>query len=121
MKVFRIMKKILSLVCLSILVVLAASAQSTTVSGTVTDNDTGETLIGLSVYVKDSNIGTTTDINGQYSLSVEGGLQQIVFSYTGYEDVVKTIEPNGVPKLVLNVKMGEAPSILDVVTVTGSL
>ncbi len=115
------MKKTISLVCLSVFVVLTAFAQSTTVTGTVTDNDTGETLIGLSVYVKDSNIGTTTDVSGQYSLSIEGGLQQIVFSYTGYEDVVKTVEPNGVPKLVLHVKMGEAPSILDVVTVTGSL
>ncbi len=105
------------LLCLFITTVFA---QKTTISGTVTDNDAGFELIGLSVYVKDTDIGTVTDAFGKYSLSVDQGTQEIVFSYTGYEDVIKTVEAGETP-VILDVKMGEAASILDVVTVTGSL
>lgn len=54
------------------------------VSGVVTDNS-GETLIGASVVVKEfPAIGTITDIDGRYSLRVPEGGETLVFSYTGH-------------------------------------
>ncbi|WP_460969935.1 TonB-dependent receptor [Spirosoma migulaei] len=55
------------------------------VTGTVTD-DTGEGLPGVSVVVKGSQRGTTTDAQGQYRLTVpEEGTPVLVFSFVGYQ------------------------------------
>ena len=49
--------------------------------GTVTDEQ-GNPLVGVTVVVVDSNKGTTTDINGQYSIAVpKGGILE--FTYIG--------------------------------------
>lgn len=53
------------------------------VSGTVTD-DTNETLPGVNVLVKGSNVGTSTDANGKFSLEVPDGNAILVFSFIGY-------------------------------------
>ena len=60
-----------------------ANAQTITVSGTVTD-DSGEPLIGATVKVKDAAHGTTTDINGKYTLKVKQDAL-LIFSYIGCE------------------------------------
>ncbi|WP_460941137.1 TonB-dependent receptor [Spirosoma humi] len=55
------------------------------VTGSVTD-DTGEGLPGVSVIVKGSQRGTTTDAQGSYRLSVpDGGSPILVFSFVGYQ------------------------------------
>jgi TonB-linked SusC/RagA family outer membrane protein len=59
-------------------------AQGRTVSGVVTDADDGEPLIGVSVLVKGTSVGTVTDIDGKYSLEVPDGGETLVFSYVGY-------------------------------------
>jgi TonB-linked SusC/RagA family outer membrane protein len=59
-------------------------AQGRTVSGVVTDADDGEPLIGVSVLVKGTSVGTVTDIDGKYSLQVPDGGEILVFSYVGY-------------------------------------
>ena len=57
----------------------------TTVSGLVSD-DNGETLIGASVLIENTQRGTVTDLDGKFSLTVmEVGSAVLVFSYTGYE------------------------------------
>ena len=61
----------------------AAFAQNVTVTGTVTD-ERNEPLIGVNVQVKGTTIGTVTDIDGRYSLSVPGSQSTLVFSYVGY-------------------------------------
>jgi len=88
-------------------------AQTITVSGTVTD-DSGEPLIGVSVMVKDAaKIGTTTDINGEYTLTVKQDAL-LVFSYIGCES--KEIRVKS-PKL--NVRLSGSTLALDQVVVTG--
>ena len=61
------------------------------VSGRIMDARTGEPLTGASVMVKGSSIGTVTDINGAYSLSIppSGGILQI--SYIGYRQMESPI------------------------------
>lgn len=53
------------------------------IRGTVTDAETGEGLIGVSVIVKGTKLGTVTDLNGKYSLTVPKEAD-LTFSYIGY-------------------------------------
>lgn len=55
----------------------------TNVSGVVTDAE-GEALIGVNVSVKGTNIGTITDIDGSYGLSVSNPQAVLMFSYVGF-------------------------------------
>lgn len=62
---------------------VGAFAQTRMVSGTVTDPD-GATLIGVSIIVAGTTTGTTTDIDGKYSIAANDG-DVLEFSYVGYE------------------------------------
>lgn len=55
-----------------------------TLSGTVTDQDTNETLIGVTVSVKEANINTVTNEYGFYSVSLPEGTYTLEVSYIGY-------------------------------------
>lgn len=60
----------------------AALAQRT-VTGKVTDAETGEALIGATVSVVGTTRGSVTDIDGNYTVGVPEGSTQIRFAYTG--------------------------------------
>ena len=53
-------------------------------SGTVTDVD-GEPLIGVNIQVKGTNVGTSTDFEGRFSLSNVDEDATLIFSYIGYQ------------------------------------
>ncbi len=55
-----------------------------TISGTVTDGDSGEPLPGVNVLAKNTTQGTITDIDGNYQLSVPDDTEILVFSSVGY-------------------------------------
>lgn len=76
------MRKIL-LMALCLLWTLSIWAQSKAVSGKVLD-DTGEPLVGANVVVKGTTSGTTTDLDGNYRLSVDGSAT-LIFSFVGFE------------------------------------
>lgn len=61
---------------------LQVSAQTGTLSGTISDRS--ETLVGATILVKGTLIGTNTDYLGNYTLALEPGTYVIVASYTGY-------------------------------------
>jgi TonB-linked SusC/RagA family outer membrane protein len=92
---------------------MGISAQNITVTGTVTDN-TGETLIGVSVTEKGSQNGISTDINGAYSLNVSGNAT-LEFSYLGY--VPQSISVNG--RKQIDVVLLEDTKLLSEVVVIG--
>src|SRR5699024_3641447 len=56
-----------------------------TISGTVTDAQSGETLPGVNILVKGTTTGASTDANGTYELTVESLQDTLVFSYIGYQ------------------------------------
>ena len=56
-----------------------------TISGYLKDSKNGEALIGVTVYKKNSQIATSTNAYGFYSLTLSAGLDTIVFSYVGYK------------------------------------
>ena len=69
----------------------ATYAQDRTVSGTVTDAETGEALPGVNVAVPQTTIGTTTNTDGEYGLSVPADADSLAFSFVGYQRTVRAI------------------------------
>ena len=64
---------------------ITTEAQTRTVTGTVTDEETGEALIGATIVVEGTTNGTITDINGSWSMKIDGNLARLKVSYLGYE------------------------------------
>lgn len=87
---------LLGLLCMGQL--LAQSALS--VSGRVTD-DSGQGLPGVSVVLKNSSSGTTTNADGDYRISVSDGAAKLVFSFVGYVSQEVTVANRS----TLNVKL----------------
>ena len=90
-----------------------ALAADGSVSGVVLDEE-GEPLIGCSVMVVGTSLGTVTDINGQYSIVMPRGKSQLKFTYVGY--LSQTCRVNG---STLNVRMEEANNALEEMVVVG--
>lgn len=107
------MKK-LSLVLSLVLFGIGTMLAQRTLSGTITDEN-GEPLVGATVLAKGTNTGTTTDIDGSYSLTVPEGVSTLVVSYTGFETQELEL---GVSD-VLDVTLVEGVVLSDVV-VTGT-
>ncbi|MDB5012437.1 MAG: TonB-dependent receptor plug, partial [Daejeonella sp.] len=84
-----------------------------TVSGTVTDAN-GETLPGVSIKVKGTNVGVSTSTNGKFTLSVPSNETVLVLTYVGY--TTKEEPVNG--RTTLNVKLTENNTTLNEVVVT---
>ena len=82
------------------------------ISGTVTDRSK-EPLIGVNIKVVDSKIGTITDINGKFTITVPTPNSVIVFSYIGY----KTIQQPVGSKTELYIAMEEDSKTMDEVVV----
>ncbi|WP_461453217.1 DUF4139 domain-containing protein [Mucilaginibacter sp.] len=86
------------------------------VSGVVTASDDGLPIPGVTVMVRGTSIGTQTNNNGHYSISVPGSNQTLVFSYIGYQQ--KQLRARG---RVLNVNMSASSNELAEVVVTRAL
>jgi hypothetical protein len=67
-----------------LLSITGAFSQKVTLNGYITDQKTGERLLGASIFVIDKNVGTTSNQFGFYSLTLPKDTVQISFSYTGY-------------------------------------
>ena len=76
-------KFLLSVVSLWLLLYLPLLAQDATVTGRVTTADDGSTLPGVSVQVKGTSRGTTTDADGNYRIKVPAN-GRLVYSFIGY-------------------------------------
>ncbi|UII29599.1 TonB-dependent receptor [Fulvivirga ulvae] len=59
--------------------------QKHTISGTIKDVATGETMIGVSIYVQELKAGASCNAYGFYSLTLPEGEYHIVYSFIGYE------------------------------------
>ena len=78
------MKK--SLILIFIFAIFSINAQEkSTISGYLKDAKNGEALIGVTVYKKNSQLATSTNAYGFYSLTLPKGQDTVVFSYLGYK------------------------------------
>ena len=84
------------------------------ITGSVQDVQ-GNPLIGVSILETGTSNGTTTDMNGTYSLNISSTNATLRFSYIGYEEQLIKIQGRN----VINVKMNEETSNLDEVVVVG--
>lgn len=75
--------------------------QGVLITGTVTD-DAGETIPGVNITVKGSAAGATTDMNGNYQITVAGPNAVLVFSYIGYESQERTVGDRRVIDITLS-------------------
>ncbi len=91
-----------------------ASLAQRTVSGTVTDAQSGEAVPGTSVLIKGTTSGTTTDLDGNFRLQVEDDNAILVFSFIGYSSIE---EPVG-SRTLLNIKLDIDMQVLNEVVVT---
>ncbi len=85
------------------------------VSGTVSSSD-GDPVIGGTVSVDGSSVGTITDIDGNYSLNVADGAV-LVYKYIGYTTKRVTVDASNT---VMNVVLSEDALSLDEIVVTGT-
>ena len=96
----------------------AASAQGT-LSGTVTTAD-GETLPGVNIVIQGLLRGTTTDIDGNYSLQVPVGEQTIAYSFVGFTTVEFDLDIRDGQSYTQDVVLNADNLLGDDVVVTGS-
>lgn len=108
------MKKLI-LFLVAVLACLGMNAQNVNVSGTVTSSLDGEPLAGVSVIAKGTSTGTSTDIDGHFSLSARPG-STLLFSYVGFTPQEVKVEGNTTG---MNIVLIEDSAILDEVVVVG--
>ena len=78
-----------------------AAAQDRTVTGTVTDAETGEPMPGVNVVAGDLLVGTSTGVDGDYRLDVPPAADSLVFSFIGYERLAVAIAGRSVISVAL--------------------
>ena len=87
-------------------------------SGTVTDAETGEPLIGVNVLVKGLTIGAATNVDGEYSFAyTPAGDYTLTISFVGYRTVEQNSEEGNVTNL--NIQLEVDPFGMDEIVVTG--
>ena len=101
-----------NLLLLVLFIPFLSFSQEITVSGNV--KSSSDVLLGVNVIEKGTSNGTTTDVDGNYSIKVNQGAT-LVFSYLGYKS--KEIEVNG--RQTINVTLEEDASQLDEVVIKG--
>lgn len=89
-----------------------------TLNGRVVDSETGEGLPGANVYVEEAQMGTSTDINGEFSIpNIEDGTYTITVSYVGFTEITREVEIEG--ETTIEFELVESAAELDELVVTG--
>ena len=88
---------------------------SNVVSGKIVSADDGDPMIGATVIVKGTNLGTVSDIDGNYSIVLPQNSRKLTFSYVGYVSQTHTVEPGS----TLNIRLKEDQASLQEVVVVG--
>lgn len=106
------MKNSFLLTLLLLLAAFGVQAQNITVHGTVISKADSEPLIGATVFCTDTKVGTSTDIDGAFTLTVPEGAK-LKFSYVGYTSKEETAAPQ------MTVYLEDDSALLDEVVVVG--
>jgi len=107
-----------SLFCLGALQSFAQ--QSGALTGTVKESATNEALVGATIVVKGTLIGTTTDLSGTYLLeSIKPGTYEVIASYVGYSSVEMPVTVKPGETAIIDFELPSDALGLDEVVVTG--
>lgn len=111
-------KKLLFSFLMFVMSTTFAFAQTSTVSGTVTDAQTGEAIPQVNVFIVELESGAATNFDGEYEiLGVEYGTYTFRISSVGYTTISETVEVNS-PQTTYNVSLESDVQLLDDVIVT---
>ncbi len=95
-----------------------SNAQSKhTISGYLKDVKNGEALIGVTIYKKNSQLGTSSNVYGFYSLTLPAGIDTIVFSFVGFKTIQQPIDLNS--DQTISLELSEEVAEIAEVVVTG--
>ncbi|MGB1210203.1 MAG: TonB-dependent receptor [Lacinutrix venerupis] len=110
----------LAQLCFFLVVVQCSFAQNGSITGIIIDNI--GVLPGASVYVKNTENGTTTDFDGNFTINnVTNGNNTIVISFVGYQTLEKTVTvENGKTTRLGTISLTEAVNQLDQVVIKGT-
>ncbi len=97
----------------------AFSQEKLTISGTVYDNASNETLIGVSIYFSELNVGTTTNEYGFYSITIPKGTYKVQVNYLGFTALTETI--NLSKKITKNFNLNEETESLDEIVIEADI
>ncbi|MEI8047501.1 MAG: TonB-dependent receptor [Bacteroidota bacterium] len=103
------------LLFISLITWTSAYTQSRSITGTVTDSETKETLPGATIQIKGTTSGTTSDINGKYTVQVSGSSAVFLVSFIGYNDKEIAVES----QTVINIQLITKKTMLEQVVVVG--
>ncbi|WP_165020764.1 SusC/RagA family TonB-linked outer membrane protein [Dysgonomonas sp. ZJ279] len=106
------MKKRVMLILSCLFLSIGFIAAQIKVSGVVVDQ-MGEAVIGASVVVKNTTVGTITDVDGNFTISVPANRNTLVFAIIGMRTKEEAVSPN------MRVVMEEDAALLDEVVITG--
>lgn len=107
------MKKFTIIILFLFLGIQLVFAQGKRISGVVTSSEDGSTLPGVTVLVKGTTSGVTTDINGAYNITVPSNATVLAFSFIGYEPQEVTVGE----QTTINVTLELSLTLLDEVVV----
>ena len=88
------MKQRLTMLLAAMLLMVGTALAQTKVNGTVVSQEDNEPVVGVSILVVGTNIGTVTDANGKFSLTVPAGKSMLRFTYVGMETLEVSARPN---------------------------
>ena len=68
------------------------SQEKFTLSGSITDNKSNETMIGVNIYIPETKSSTNTNQYGFYSITLPKGSYTVLISYVGFKEVSEKID-----------------------------
>ena len=110
----NVIKKVLILGAL-IFINLSVAQEKYTLSGTISEEKSNETLIGVTLLFPENGTGTTTNEYGFYSITLPEGTYNVQISFVGFTTLFKTIELT--ENKIENFQLSEASEFLDEVVI----
>lgn len=114
------LKKLLTVITMVLLTSQVALAQSGSISGTITDSRSGETVPGANILIVELERGAVSDFDGNYEISnVPAGTYTVTVTFVGYQTFRESVTVQAGQELELDVPLEVGSVGLDEVVVSG--
>ncbi|PLX09303.1 MAG: hypothetical protein C0596_01775 [Marinilabiliales bacterium] len=120
------MRKCFLLIIVALLTHISLFSQTVLLNGKVVDKANKEELYGVNIIIDNANelvaektqLGTTTDFDGNYKIALYPGEYNVKFVYIGYEEITETVTLTVGNPVTLDVEIGQKAEIIDEVVVS---
>ncbi len=97
-----------------------SSARAASLQGKISDKNTGEMLVGCTVYLKELKTGTVSGLDGSYSLkNIPSGRYTLICSYISYKTIESPVNVSETSAATYNFRLEPQDTDLEEITVTG--